>query len=176
MKYRLKSGVLYGQNGEQPLVRIKGAFQGSEKEILAPDNHLLYRIDVRQLQTASVPSGSVQKKEYVMYTEEGNEYTVAKPDYADGDNPADVGWPICRMPRVDHATLSFEGISYTLVMENEQNYTLVDTMHHQVVQILHCGLAGGWNIEAPEEFPVVFLCGLFIFCRYIEKENEFVVV
>ena len=61
-------------------------------------------------------------------------------------------------------------------MQNSQNYTLRDRAGYIVVQIMHRGLTGGWNMEVDEDFTPEILSGLFAFCRYIEQENEFLVV
>ena len=87
-----------------------------------------------------------------------------------------VRWPICRMPRVDHAAVTIDGKPYALVMHNSQNYGLNDPSGYTVVQIMHRGLCGGWDIDADEAFSPGILCGLFAFCRYMEHENEFMIV
>lgn len=45
-----------------------------------------------------------------------------------------------------------------------------------VLQIMHRGIAGGWTIDTVEKFQPQVICGLFMFCRYIEQENEFIIV
>ena len=177
MQYQMKSGVLYDPAGQQPLARIKGVFCGPEKEIQTTDgSNTLFYTGIRQTEAPDPCPDSLPYREYVMYSGQGTVYVIAHPDYAEGEDPASASWPLCRMPRVDHAVLSYGGNAYTLVMENEQNYVLLDATQAHIVQILHRGISGGWNIEAPDGFPAVFLCGLFVFCRYIEKENEFIVV
>ena len=101
---------------------------------------------------------------------------VASPDYAEGDDPAVVGWSLCRMPRVDHAKVVIGEREYLLVMQNNQNYSLSEISGKTIVQIVHLGLGGGWNIEAIEDFASEMICGIFVFCKYIEQENEFLVV
>ena len=41
---------------------------------------------------------------------------------------------------------------------------------------MHRGIAGGWTLEDNCGFSPEMLCGIFIFCRYIEQENEFMIV
>ncbi|MCI6377313.1 MAG: chromate transporter [Clostridiales bacterium] len=72
------------------------------------------------------------------------------------------------------AMIASAGIS--LVMQSIQNYVLTAQSGRAVVQILHKGLAGGWSIEADDKFPPEIICGIFLFCRYIEQENEFNIV
>ena len=40
----------------------------------------------------------------------------------------------------------------------------------------HRGLIGGWTVEDDAGFTPEILCALFTFSRYLEHENEFVVV
>ena len=61
-------------------------------------------------------------------------------------------------------------------MENVQNYVLTDAQGRCAVRIIHRGMSGGWKLDVSQPLSPSLLCGLFIFCRYLEKENEFVVV
>ena len=40
-----------------------------------------------------------------IYSVNGSVLMYTNPDYAEGNDPTVVGWPLCRMPRVDHAKL-----------------------------------------------------------------------
>ena len=100
----------------------------------------------------------------------------ARPGYAEGDDPGVVGWPICRMPRVDHANIVVNGEEYLLTMHNSQNYSLLNTRNSEVLRIMHKGIAGGWIVEDICGLVPEIICGIFIFCRYIEQENEFLIV
>lgn len=177
MVYMLKAGVLYAGPGvERPLVSIRGKLCGPRRQIVGPDDKLLLSTDIRWLDTQPRETGDLRYKEYIMYTAEGRAYAVARPGYAGGEDPAETGWPICRMPRSDHALLTVDGQRYTLVMESVQHYRLMDDGGRCAVQIAHLGVAGGWKLELDAALSAPFLCGLFIFCRYLEKENEFAVV
>ncbi len=41
-------------------------------------------------------------------------------------------------------------------------------------RLVHNISGGGWNVEADPVFSPFILMGLFIFCRYLDRENEFV--
>lgn len=45
-----------------------------------------------------------------------------------------------------------------------------------VMEITHRGLVGGWDIAGPEDFGCEGVCGIFLFGRFMERENEFWVV
>ena len=174
MFYQMRAGVLYEEGG-RVLARIRGSLCGSEKQVLSPEGELLLRTEIQRL-GEEAPTGDVREKAYRMYAADGRECAAAQPYYAEEEDPNLVGWPICRLPHVDRARLTAGGTVYLLFMQNAQNYLLLTGSGRHVVQVLHRGVAGGWRLETAEEVPVGFLCGLFIFCRYLEKENEFLVV
>lgn len=176
MEYLLKSGILYqikdGKRAE-PLARIKNRFCGSAREILTPDGKELSWTDIRHLDHH--PGGTASQK-YILYGENGGELMTALPCYAEGDDPAVVGWPVCRAPRVNRAAICRGEEQFCLVMQNSQNYFMTDQQGQTVLQIVHMGITGGWKITALKELGPDFLCSLFIFCRYLEQENEFITV
>lgn len=42
--------------------------------------------------------------------------------------------------------------------------------------IVHRGVTGGWDIDAPAAMSAGLVCGLYVFSRYLERENEFLTV
>ena len=176
MKYIIKSGKLYPENNQEAIAYLKNSFRGPTKQIFAADGTLLMNTDILRVKSTPKYSEDVRYSEYVMISAEGKKYAAAAPNYADGDDPSVVGWPICRMPRVDHADLTLNGESYRLVMHNSQNYTMYTDSGEVAVQIFHRGITGGWNIEADKSLTPAAICGIFTFCRYMERENEFIVV
>ncbi len=105
MKYTIKAGVLYKNESQLVLVRIKSALLGPQRKILSIAGELLLTADARYLDESKASSGDVRNREY-------------------------------------------------LLTDNE----------NQLVGSAICGFV-------PE-----IICGIFIFCRYIEQENEFLVV
>ena len=176
MNYSMKAGVLYGQDGGRPLARIKGVLCGPEKQILSPGGTLLLRTDIRRLDAPPGREGELRYREYVMLLEDGGEYAAASPGYAAEDDPPAAGWPLYRMPRVDHALLRLGEGTCLLRMENSQNYALSDDAGRCAVRVIHRGIVGGWTVESAAGYAPAFLCGVFVFCRYIEQENEFLIV
>ena len=173
MKYIMKAGTLYFNNIVS--ARIEGSFTGSEKKIYSANGSLIMHTDVANLEVPPNETVNVCYRQYILFDSSGNKCAVANPDYAKGDAPT-VVWPLCRMPRVDHAKIVYDKNEYLLVMQNNQNYLLSDKSGKSVMQIFHRGTVGGWNIEAMDDFAPEIICGIFVFCKYIEKENEFLVV
>ena len=176
MKYTIKAGVLYKNESQLALARIKSALIGPQRKIFSIAGELLSTADVRYLDESKASSGDVRNREYIL-TNNGNQLICsARPGYADGDDPNVVGWPICRMPSVDHANIVLNGEEFLLTMHNSQNYSLINAHNSEVLRIMHKGIAGGWAVEDHSGFTPENICGIFIFCRYIEQENEFLIV
>lgn len=174
MQYTMRLGAL-SENGAQ-FAQIKNTFSGPRKTISLPDGSTQYQTDITLLDPPAEKSGDVRYRVYTLKNSSGDVLMEAHPGYAKGDDPDVVCWPICRVPKVDHAEIRISGSAYQLVMHNSQNYSLQDKNGSDVLQIMHKGLSGGWTMDTAESFTAQVLCGLFIFCRYIEQENEFIVV
>lgn len=175
MQYTIKSGVLYNET-QNALAKIKSALLGPQRNIFSIANETLLTVDIRYLDESKASSGDVRNREYILTGSKSQLIGSARPGYADGDDPDVVGWPICRMPRVDHAHVSIGVTEYVLTMLNSQNYSLVNTNDSEVLRIMHKGIVGGWIVESNCDFAPDIICGIFTFCRYIEQENEFLIV
>lgn len=176
MQYTIKAGVLYKHEPQRALARIKSTLIGPQRKIFSIAGELLSTADVRYLDESKASSGDVRNREYIL-TDNGNQLICsARPGYADDDDPNVVGWPVCRMPRVDHANIVVNGEEFLLTMHNSQNYSLTNNGNSEVLRIMHKGIAGGWTVEDICGFAPEIICGIFIFCRYIEQENEFLIV
>lgn len=175
MKYTMKSKALYDSREEKLLARLKGVFTGPEKYIVDADGKVLMRTGIH---TSVPPAGqpaTVGLREYILTDADGQKCASATPGYARGHEPDIAGWPLCQLPRVDHAQITLYEKSYLLVMKNSQNYCLYDSSGSIILQVFHKGIAGGWEIEDNGNFSAGILCGIFTFCRYIERENDFLV-
>lgn len=174
MKYVMKAGMLYTEG--KMSAQIKGSFNGPEKKIYLADGTLVLRTEIRHLEAVQGMEGDIRFKEYLILDADGTECVLAKPDERKEANIKDAGCPVNRTPWVDHAQLVFQNEEYVLCMQSSQSYTLAEKNGNAVVEILHRGLTGGWNIEADNRFSPEMICGIFAFCRYMEQENEYFVV
>ena len=77
---------------------------------------------------------------------------------------------------MQNANIVVNGEEYLLTMHNSQNYSLINNANSEVLRIMHNGISKGWIVEDTCGFLPEIICGIFIFCRYIEQENEFLVV
>ncbi len=176
MRYMIKSGILSIPESGKKLAQIKSTFGGAKKTISLYDSATQYKTDIDIMDAPAEKSGDIRYHIYTLINGSDKMLMKARPGYAKDDDPDVVGWPICRAPKVDHAGILIDGSSYLLVMHNSQNYSLQNKDGTAVLQIMHKGISGGWTIETAENFDAQVLCGLFIFCRYIEQENEFMIV
>lgn len=176
MKYTMNAGVLYREPSPCPLAKIKSNFLGPTKKIYLQDDAPALKTDICNLNDTDKQLGDVRNRLYILIDRENRRIIEAHPGYAEGEDPNVIGWPICRLPRVDHAQICFRGTMYTLTMHNSQNYSLRDEKGYEILRIMHRGICGGWIFEDDHGFAPEILCGLFVFCRYIEQENEFLVV
>lgn len=176
MRYGIKSGALFSEENQIVLATIKSTLCGSEITIYASDGSVLLKADVRNSCIDQKASGGVRRKVYVLENQWGETAATGRPGYAEGDDPAVVGWPVHRLPRTDHAEILWEGRQWRLSMRSSRRYTLTDEENREVLSVRHKGVLGGWTLEDSFGFDCGMLCGLFIFCRYIEQENELMLV
>lgn len=168
MNYTIQGGRLSASDSSTPLAVIKNEYFTRSREILSAKNEVLGHTSALNDDT----DGNISHTTYSYCTAEGKELLHGEPHYAENEDPEYSGWPVARMPLVDHADVTLYDQPYELYMQNSQNYVLKDTEGHPAVQIMHRGIIGGWDIQTAKRFAPDILCALFVFCRYIEQENE----
>lgn len=77
---------------------------------------------------------------------------------------------------MDRAELTWRKKAYRLEMVSCENYLMKNQQGEVALCVLHRGIAGGWQIECGPEFEPWVICAVFVFCRYLEQENQMVVV
>lgn len=178
MNLLLKSGTLYRTDNKAAgpaLANIHNRLFGLEKQIIAGEKQFLTQIQTKTLTGERNPGAG--SRQYLLKNSDGEILLSGVPRYADENDPSIVGQFIYRMPRVSSVELMFQDRSGLLRMINSQNYRLTDPSGKVILTLLRRGIfSGGWNLDAAEEFRPEFLCGIFIFCRYMEQENEFPIV
>lgn len=172
MNYIMKSGCLSREQSGEVLAKIKNTVTGSVRKIALPDS--AYHTEIRSLNPPE-RSSDMRFREYIL-ADRGKTRMTGRPGYADGEDPLVTGWPVCRLPRVDHARIMIGNEEYVLTMHNPRNYSMKDRNGCVILQLLHRGLSGGWQMRDDRGFAIELLCGIFAFCRYIEQENEFLIV
>ena len=75
---------------------------------MGPVNKIYLRDDIPVMKTdicnnadTEKSCGDVRNRLYILIDRGNRKIAEAYPDYADGEDPNVVGWPICRMTRVD---------------------------------------------------------------------------
>lgn len=175
VKYTMKAGMLY-KDGEMK-AQLRGTFADPAKCILRADGSVAFRTAVQEKNTEKEHTGDVCCRRYVVVDGDGRECAAAQPYYyASGSDPCVEEWPVCRTQKAGCAKFLCDGRAYTLKMCSERQYLLTEQTGDAVIEIMHRGVCGGWNIEAKEEFSPEMICAVFILCRYLEKENEFMIL
>ena len=169
--YTIHRGVLTRESDGKKLMRIAGVPNAREKRILTMDGKILGRTMIR-----GDECGHVRSREYVLLDTMGIPRAVVRPAYAQGEDPTEVGWPIHRMPAVNRAEVLMDGKVCELVMHDAYCYTLTKVKEMGRVQLRHRGLGGGWQIESEADFTPKMLSAFYVFCRYMEQENDFPLV
>ena len=171
MNYIMKSGIIYA--GDKALARLKNDFTGSKRKICSMGGEVL--LSARVVCTGEEP-GDVRSHRYVMVDADGGTVGAVNPEYAEEERPEVNGWPVCRLPKVESARGTICGRLCTLFMQDSRNYRLSDDNGNCLVLVVHRGIMSGWDISDFSGFPPEVLCGIFVFCRYIAQENEFIIV
>lgn len=166
MKYIIKAGILYQIDNGRPgakLASIKSPFYPVKKTILSPDGRERLYADI---QSAS-RTGEIRESRYILKDQLDQVVITGIPGAASHMR--------VNAPRIDHIKINMDHKTYVLTMKNSQECLLVDDENNRkAAEILHSGIEGGWKIEAEPIFSPYVLMGLYIFFRYLDKENEFI--
>ncbi len=169
----MRSGILFDESSDEACARIKSASLGPDKKIVSADGSLQMLALIKN--TDPEDPDDLKKREYELIDKDGTIIAYGHPRYAVVDDPEVNGWPINRLPKVDHADIHLKD-DYILKMHNSQNYSLEDLQGNEVLRIMHKGIGGGWDIEEKKGFSAEEILGLFLFSRYIEQENDFLII
>ncbi len=167
MKYIVQAGSLYQIDNGRPgtkLACIKSPYYPVQKTILSPDGRVKLYADIQ----ASGSSGKIRERCYTL-KDPLNQVILR-------GTPGSASHITINTPRIDHVKIDTKHKAYVLTMKSSQECRLVDEDNWKVAEILHNGTEGGWKIEAEPLFTPYVLMGLYIFCRYLDKENEFITV
>lgn len=193
MKYIMKSRILYqlppentaakdtifrqnesvaDKSGPEKIAYIKSRSCDPKKEIIADGGQklIMEALDIKDAPDPFLP------RVYRLSDQNGTLMMTGRPLYSDDDNPNIYGWPVCRMPKADRLEICLNSETLMLHMKNNQYYQLADGDGLTLYTMIHKGITGGWDLETFREFTPGILCGLFLFCNYLGKENEFITV
>lgn len=171
MRYVMKSNVLYQESGREPLGKIKNALFGPKKTVSTSASPAVLKADILQVEQAASERRDVRELKYVLTDGRGEAIASAVPGYSQREDPSVAGWPAFRAPEVDHAVIQMGDSRYLLTRRGANDYLLTDE-GDAVLQAKRQSMSSAWSIESDAGFPAELICGLYIFCRYIEHENE----
>lgn len=116
----------------------------------------------------------ISGRRYLLCRMDGSVCASAIPLYAAEEKLSENGFPVCRMPGVDHAVISMQGKAFVLTRRKWGEYILQDENGQVLMQILHVGALGRqYEIETFSDWEPEIIAGIVQFSRYMERENEF---
>lgn len=168
MKYLIRAGELFSiENGKASLslASIQSPFYSVRHTILSAEGQTVFFTDIRTDSRGGGKAGN----QYLITDLQRHIVLSGKPECSADGIPGHV-------PRVDRVQLKMNQSVGSLRMLNSQNYCLEDAHGQRAVEIIHNGIDGGWTLEADASVSPALLLGIFIFSRYLDKENKFVVI
>ncbi len=185
MKYIMKSGKLY-LDGVM-LIQCKSRRISSWKIICDKEGKELLYTEIYQKNSDVSGISDMQAKEsrraeyrdiagrrYLLRKMDGSICTSAAPFYAAEERLTENGFPVCRMPRVDHVLMDIQGKTCVLIRKKWGEYVLQDEGGKVLMQILYAGALGlQYEIETFSTWKPEMIVGIVQLSRYMERESEF---
>ncbi len=171
--FYIKSGTLYDKTTDKACASIRNISLGPDKKILSSDGKTEMRVMIENSDPED--PDDLNGRRYQLKNSQGDIVMSGHPRYSEEEDFETGAYAINRLPKVDHCDVHIKE-DYDLIMHNCQNYSLFDRKGKEVLRIMHKGIAGGWDIEEEEAFSFEEILGLFMFSRYIEKENEYMII
>lgn len=168
MNYLIKSGNLYQIDNGRPgskLACLKTPFYSVKKTILSPDGEVRLIADVQH----SENTGKIPKCTYTLMDPLNQVVLTGYPTY-------NKNYIALNAPRINHIKLFMNHKIYELSMKDNLECNLVDQSNYNIANLVHNKKGGGWLLKADPVFSPYILMGLFLFCRYLDKENEFIMI
>jgi hypothetical protein len=165
MKYLIKAGKLYQIDNERPsakLACLKMPYYPTKKTILSPDGRIKLYADIKTCEC----DGQSRQQVYIL-SDPLNQTILSGSPALSKNSPLPNGFP------VNQIRFTMEHKIYDLLMKSSEEYCIMDENSWVTARLLH-SIKGGWFVEADLLFSPFILMGLFIFCRYLDKENEFI--
>lgn len=181
MRYHIHYGKLFPvspEGNEDCLCYISQPVYTQNKILYSADGSRVVFVEIAEAETGSVIGAETSAgpqytaHRYIIKEKDGRLLAEGRPGYS-GQAPVQ---PLSRGPRADHVVTRLPDISCRLIMQNSQNFILTADGGRRMMELIHNGVSGGWNITADGSLDVMLVMGIFLFSRYLEKENEFVVV
>ncbi|MGC6175403.1 hypothetical protein [Lacrimispora sp. 38-1] len=166
MKYLIKAGKLYQIDNGRPGVKLaclKTPYYPIKKAILSPDGRIKLYADIKSCQGGEMSGDRI----YVLSDPLNQTILSGIPIYCDNLS-------LLSGMSVNQIRLTMEHRLYDLFMRSTREYCIMDENSWVAVRLEHCFEGGGWSVEADPVFSPFILMGFFIFCRYLDKENEFI--
>ena len=185
MKYIMKAGKLYLDGAV--LIQCRNRMispgkiicdkEGREllyTEIFQKDKNQAATVNTWQKDDNNAEYRDISGRRYLIREMDGSVCASAAPFYAAEEKLSENGFPVCRMPRVDHAVLDIRGKAFVLIRRKWGEYVLQDEKGQVLMQIRYTGVIGQqYEIETFAAWEPEMIAGIVQLGRYMERESEF---
>ena len=165
MKYLIKTGKLYQIDNGRPgakLACLKPPYYPVRKTILSPDGSIKLYADIKTCK------GSEPNRDQLYILSDSLNQTILS------------GSPVYTKKLLlldgiaaNQIKLTMDHKPYNIYMKSCQEYCIMDENSWVAARLEHNPKGGGWLVESYPVFNPFILMGIFIFCRYLDKNNEF---
>ena len=170
MKYYLKSQIFYDEkNNRRAYIQSTPTYLKSY--IRDSDGNEMLTAELRMNS-----SHDARRHEYLLTDSNLKTVASARPYYAESDTPEIYGWPFCRTPEIDNLSLKVNENSYEIVRIGYPKYEIRDSLGNLVLGLSYSLIARQWNVYADNHFTEAIICGIILFCQYLEFENDVIIL
>lgn len=169
MKYSMRSNILFDENNNR-CARVSSSASYLKNKICSSAERMLNT----ELRMNS--SFDANDHEFILTDSDAKVIAYAKPRYSKSEDPHLNGWPLNRAPLVDEAILKIEGEVYVITRVGYPKYELRDSNGVLVLGAAYSSLMRNWSIYTKDRFTPDIVCAIVVFCKYLEFENEAVIV
>lgn len=185
MKYIMKAGKLYLDGAV--LIQCRNRMISPGKIICDKEGRELLYTEIYQKYSDVSGISDMQAKEsshaeyrdiagrrYLLRKMDGSICTSAAPFYAAEERLPENGFPVCRMPRVDHILMEIQGKTCVLIREKWGEYVLQDVGGQVLMRIRYTGALGRqYEIDTFSTWKPEMIAGIVQLSHYMERESEF---
>lgn len=81
-----------------------------------------------------------------------------------------------RTPEIDNLSLKVNENSYEIVRIGYPKYEIRDSLGDSVLELRYSLIARQWSVYTDNHFTAPIICGIILFCQYLEFENDVIVL
>ena len=154
--------MLDNERPSTKLACLKMPYYPTRKTILSPDGRIKLYADIKTCE------GGEHSRQQIYVLSDALNQTILSGSLVYPENLS-----LLNDRPVNQIMFTMDHKIYHLFMRSSQEYCIMDEDSWVAARLSHSIKGGGWYVEADPVFSPFILMGLFIFCRYLDRENEF---